>query len=64
MERAADFILTVVGCWIIWDTPHLSVQWFLAGQLVLQFVFDIVEGSRLPLGAEVPAFNSKSPSNY
>lgn len=37
---------------------HLSVQRLLAGQLILQLVFDIMERSRLPLGAEVPAFHT------
>lgn len=49
--------MAVVGCWIIWGT-HLSVQWLLAGELIFQLVFDIMERSRLPLGAEVPAFNT------
>lgn len=38
---------------------HLSVQRLLAGQLVLQLVFDIMEGGRLPLGAEVPAIRQR-----
>lgn len=34
------------------------MQRLLAGQLILQLVFDIMERSRLPLGAEVPAIHT------
>ncbi len=54
----------IIGCWFVWDTSYLPVQWFLAGQLIFQLVFDIMERSRLPLGAEVPAFNTKPPSHH
>lgn len=37
------------------DGSHLSVERLFAGQLVLQFIFYVVERRRLPLGAEVPA---------
>lgn len=48
---------------VIGDIPYLSVQGLLAGQLIFQLVFDIMERSRLPLGTEVPACNTKPPSN-
>lgn len=37
------------------DSSHLSVERVFAGQLVLQFVFYVVERRRLPLGTQVPA---------
>lgn len=38
---------------------HLSVQRVFAGQLVLQFVFYVVERRRLPLGTQVSANRNK-----
>lgn len=35
-------------------SSYLSVEGLLTGQLVFQFIFDIVERRRLPLGAQVP----------
>lgn len=62
--QEADMIKTIgVGgthTGITRDVSHLSVERLLAGQLVFQFIFYVVERRRLPLGTQVPANQNKT----